>query len=184
MGSRSSKGDGLLEFVKVHAKLGRGEAGSVVRDEALGNNANIRTVSFELLEGKESFVAVEMGLETNEDVSRSMVHEDASAGAHLILMGLASGGEEATSNGGEEVVKRNALAWMEMLSLEDSLAVTNSGSSVPRSWSLSLLAIKAGPTSWVGAKRGAALVEALHGLGTGQDARVHEELDLLETEMA
>ena len=87
---------GLLELLQMLLEGLGCEGFAIVGYELLGNDTTVEADSLELIEGIQSFFGVEVGLTHYNDVTRSMVHEDAASNAEIRGLGLASGVEQSS----------------------------------------------------------------------------------------
>ena len=164
MSTNTCKADDLFKLGQFLSKGCRGEGATIVSKEGLGDNTMVAAEGLELVFGTEGLMAVQVSLEDSVHKARGMVNKEAATRVHALRRGLATGGEEPALGTGNKVVHRDLLSWEKMLSLEDTLTISNSSCLGSRRRSESLLSILAGGTARHGSQLANSRVKAASGL--------------------
>ena len=83
----------------------------------------IPTELFKLFLSLKGLMTVEVGLEGNVDIPRSMVHKSTASTVHVLGICLPSGLKQSAFGGTDKMIHRNGLTWKKVTRLEHTSSV-------------------------------------------------------------
>ena len=144
-----------MKLSKMLTELSGGECLSVVSSILLHNNPMVATHLLILLLGSEGFMAVQLCLELNMNVTTGVINKDAATFVHLFCISFPIAAKETTASGAHKMVNRHTLTRKEVVLLKRASDAWIFGGDGAGSWATNLLSKLTGSALWVGLELGA-----------------------------